>query len=86
MRHTRSHKALPVDAIVALHAEANHSDPFAAKRMALILERGQDNADAVLADARRMLAAKHARMEETDKAWRKSEARKEIVKRLGRKH
>lgn len=84
MQNTRSpkHARLPEHAIVSLHAEANNSDPFARARMSLTLRLGHDNPNEVTADARRILAARHARCDADHKAWMKSPERKEIMKHL----
>ncbi len=80
--HSPKHRSLPTSAIIALHAEANLSDPFARARMSMTLRLGQDRPDAVADDARRMLAARHARNDADHKVWLKSPERKEVMKHL----
>jgi hypothetical protein len=64
-KHTR--RVSLFDAI-ALHAEANKSDPFAAKRMAMTLRNRNDKPKEVHAEATRLIAANAKRIERTGAA------------------
>jgi hypothetical protein len=58
-KHTR--RVSLFDAI-ALHAEANKSDPFAAKRMAMTLRNRNDKPKEVAEEAKRLLDNRQARI------------------------
>lgn len=47
--------------VVALHALANNSDPYAAKRISHYLDKGYDTQEAVAADAARVVADRKRR-------------------------
>ncbi len=83
--HSPKTRRLPIPAIISLHAEANKSDPFAGARMSLALSKHHDNPDEVAADAKRLLATRHAKIEEEHKVWRKSSTRREMMKFIQRK-
>lgn len=81
MLHT--HLPRNVAVAVSLHAHANHSDPFAGSRMAMLLRSRLDDPKAVQEDAQRALKDRRYRLENDYKTWRKSSTRKEVFKHLG---
>jgi predicted DNA binding CopG/RHH family protein len=60
---------------IALHAEANKSDPFAAKRMAMTLRNRNDKPKEVAAEAQRIIDARAASVKKSFAEWLKSEQR-----------
>jgi hypothetical protein len=69
-KHTR--RVSLFDAI-ALHAEANKSDPFAAKRMAMTLRNRNDKPKEVHAEATRLIASRAASIHRNGAEWLKPE-------------
>lgn len=67
-KHTR--RVSLFDAI-ALHAEANKSDPFAAKRMAMTLRNRNDKPKEVHAEATRLIDSRHASIKRKGAEWLK---------------
>lgn len=69
MRNTRFLEA------AALHAEANKSDPFAARRVMLHMERRLVSARDVSVDAIKILKDRRARIEADFKMWKQQQRR-----------
>jgi hypothetical protein len=69
-KHTR--RVSLFDAI-ALHAEANKSDPFAAKRIAMTFRNRNDKPKEVHAEATRLIDSRHASIKRNGAEWIKPE-------------
>lgn len=72
----------PSPKVLSLYAEANKSDPFAARRMHLHLLNGYESSGSVAEESRRVIADRQRRIEADFRDWRKSPARRELLKRL----
>jgi hypothetical protein len=71
-------------AAIALHAEANKSDPFASRRIAMQIARGGfKEAHEVGKESQRILDARDVAIKKAYAEWLKSEQRAAIV---GRQH
>lgn len=60
---------------IALHAEANKSDPFAAKRIAMTIARdGYKEAQEIATESKRILDARDAAVRKAFAAWKALQA------------
>lgn len=67
---------------ITMHAKANQSDPFAARKIATILHRGLDDPRRLIADAERQIATRLAATNAAHADWLASDARPQIMRRL----
>lgn len=56
---------------IALHEEANKSDPFARARMSMTLRKGLDDPSKVAKDAKRILDDRKARIKAAFEEWKR---------------